>query len=81
MLNKLAGYLNEKGTRVTYSDAVLKHIAKHSYSEKFGARNMRRYIEREVEDRIASLIIDNAGVGLMGIHINIENGKIQISSI
>ena len=81
MLNKLAGYLNEKGTRVTYSDAVLKHIAKHSYSEKFGARNMRRHIEREVEDRIASLIIDNAGVGLMGIHINIENGKIQISSI
>ena len=81
MLNKLATYMNEKGTRVTYSDAVLKHIAKHSYSEKFGARNMRRYIEREIEDRIASLIIDNAGVCLMGIHINIENGKIQISSI
>ena len=81
MLNKLTNFMNEKGTRVTYSDAVLKHIAKHSYSEKFGARNMRRYIEREIEDKIASLIIDNAGVGLMGIHINIENGKIQISSI
>ena len=81
MLGKLASYMNEKGTRVTWSDAVLKHIAKHSYSEKFGARNMRRYIEREIEDKIASLIIDNAGSNLMGIHISVENGKIQISSI
>ena len=81
MLGKLANFMNEKGTRLTYSDDVLSFIADKSYSEKYGARNMRRFIEREVEDRIASLIIDKAQTTLLGIHLTVADNQIQISSI
>ena len=80
-LDKLSMHMNEKGTRLTYSDEVLEFIAENSFSEKYGARNMRRYIERNVEDKIASMIIDNFGTKLLGIHLTVKDGKIFTSSI
>lgn len=81
MLSKLSAHMNEKGIRMTYSEDVLSYVARKSYSEKYGARNMRRFVERSVEDRIASLIIDNAKTSLLGIHLTVDNDEIQISSI
>ncbi len=81
MINKLADYMNEKGTKMTYSDDVLEYVAEKSYSEKFGARNMRRFVERNVEDKVAALIIDNYGTKLLGIHLTVKNDEIHISSI
>ena len=80
-LSKLAAFMNEKGTRLTYSESVLSLIAKKSYSEKFGARNIRRFIEREIEDKIANIVIANSRTGLLGIHLTVENDQIQTSSI
>ena len=80
-LEKIASHMNEKGTRLTYSDEVLRFIAEKSFSDKYGARNMRRFIERHVEDKIASLIIDNSGSNLLGIHITIKDEEIFTSSI
>ena len=42
-----------------FTDAALERIAKESYSFKFGARNMRRYIETHVEDELAEQIISS----------------------
>ena len=81
MLGKLRAHLDEKGIRLTFSDDVLAHISEKSFSEKFGARNMRRFIEREVEDRIASLIIDSGDKALLGIHLTVKDDKIEINSI
>ncbi len=81
MLGKLSSHLNEKGIKLTYSEDVLSFIAEKSYSEKFGARNMRRFIEREVEDKIASLMIDNEKLNMLGIHLTVDEDEIKISSI
>ncbi len=56
-MEELGRSLGEKGIELHYTDAALALIAKHSYSRKYGARNMRRYIQREIEDRLAELII------------------------
>ncbi len=80
-LKKLADHMNDKGTRLTYSEDVLSYIAEKSYSEKYGARNMRRFIERNVEDKIAALIIDSYGTRLLGIHLTVKDGDINVSSI
>ena len=80
-LDKLSTHMNEKGTRLTYSDDVLSFIAEKSFSEKYGARNMRRFIERNVEDKIAALIIDNFGTKLLGVHLTVKDGEIFTSSI
>ena len=63
---------------ITFDDAVLSKIAKESYSEKFGARNMRRYIEKNVEDLLAGAVIENYQNRLIGIHFSVKDEKIKI---
>ena len=81
MLGQLRDHLVEKGIKLTYTDAALKLIAEESYSEKYGARNMRRYIERSVEDRIANLIIDSMPNKIYAVAITVSGGKLKIDSI
>lgn len=57
MLEDLKKSLEEKNIRLKYTDRVCEYIAGKSYSRKFGARNMRRFIETEIEDRLANAII------------------------
>ncbi len=57
LLDELKISLAEKDIALTYTDKALACIAQNSYSRKYGARNMRRYIQREIEDRLAELII------------------------
>ncbi len=81
MLGKLRDHLAEKEIKMTYTDEVLSHIANESYSEKFGARNMRRYIEKNVEDSIANVIIDSFPKKVIGIALTVKDNKIKIDSI
>ena len=57
MLGELREALAEKSIKLSYTEAATALIAKKAYSRKFGARNMRRYIQKEVEDHLAELII------------------------
>ena len=59
MLNELVGSLKEKGITFTYDDALVELLTKKSYSLTYGARNLRRTIQKELEDAIASRIIDS----------------------
>ncbi len=81
MMNMLKTHIAEKGIRLSYSADVLNYIAEKSYSEKFGARNMRRFVERNVEDGIANTIIDNYGKQIIGIHLSLVDGNIKIDTI
>jgi ATP-dependent Clp protease ATP-binding subunit ClpA len=81
MLGELSDVLARKGIRLTYSDDVLSLIANESYSLKFGARNMRRYIETRVEDPIANAVIAGYRSGILGIHLSVSDQKIAVESI
>ena len=81
MLGKLKNHLAERGIKLVYTPECLDYIAEESYSEKYGARNMRRYIERNIEDRIASLMIDSYDKPISGISLVIKNNAIAIDSI
>ncbi len=59
MLDELKMALSEKNIKLTYSDGAAALIAEKAYSAKFGARNLRRYIQTEVEDRLAEIIISD----------------------
>ena len=78
MLGKLRDHLKEKDIKLVYNDDVLSHIANESYSEKYGARNMRRYIERHVEDKIANVILENYHTSLSGISLSVADGDIKV---
>ena len=59
MLDELKTALGEKGIKFVYSDEAVEFIAKNSFSRKFGARNMRRFIRANVEDLLAEAIISD----------------------
>ncbi len=81
MLSKLTAALDDKGMRLTYSDALVSYIAEKSFSEKFGARNMRRFIERNAEDLIANTIVEKYPEKIIGIHLDVSDDKVTINSI
>ena len=81
MLSKLKVSMEEKGIRLAYRSDVLSLIADKSFSEKFGARNMRRYIERHVEDKIAALIINNYPETIGVVHLSVKDEEILVNSI
>ncbi|MBR1663356.1 MAG: ATP-dependent Clp protease ATP-binding subunit [Ruminococcus sp.] len=59
MLDEMKEPLGEKNIKLSYDDKALKAIAKKSHSKHLGARDIRRVIRNEVEDKIANILIDN----------------------
>ena len=57
MLGELSAALAEKHITLTVTDAAKEQIADKSYSRTYGARNMRRYIQKEVEDKLTAELI------------------------
>ena len=81
MLGKLRDHLSERGVKLVWDQACLIAIAEQSYSEKFGARNMRRYIERNIEDIIANIMIDSSDSRVYGIALSVNDNKITVNTI
>ncbi len=83
MLGELRAALDEKGISLTYSNEVLEYIANNSYSQKFGARNMRRFIRTNVEDSLAERLISDYNKTISGVALkyNAEKNKLIIECI
>lgn len=58
MLKELVGTLKEKDINFTWDDTLLNYLVKKSYSAAYGARNLRRLIQKELEDAIAVRLIE-----------------------
>ncbi len=78
MLGDLKNALKEKQLEFTWDGAAEEYLVKKSYSITYGARNLRRLIQKEVEDGIASAIIDNYEQHPTHVHLTIENDKTKI---
>ena len=81
MLDQLASLLSDKGIKLTYTDEVSDYIAEKSYSQKFGARNMRRYIQKNIEDKLAELIISDYNRTVSVAQITLCDGELQIKCL
>ncbi len=78
MLSDLSGLLEAKGIALTVTPAAEAYIAHASYSVKYGARNMRRYIQTSIEDPIATGIIDRRG-DVTGVHVDAADGALRVT--
>ena len=81
MLSQLAEVLSEKSITLKYDDSVAKAIAEGSFSEKYGARNMRRYIQKHVEDKLAEKIISDYSCSYSIAKLTANNGEIEVECI
>ena len=81
MLEQLRDTLAENGVRLTWDDALVNFLVEQSFSVKFGARNLRRTIEKQVEDELASRIISAWEHPLSGAHVTADASGVQIQTI
>ena len=81
MLEELNKVMSEKGIEFVYDDTLLDYLSKKSYSMTYGARNLRRLIQKEIEDGIATEIIDNCQGKVKRLSLSVEDEKIKIISL
>ena len=81
MLEELKASLEEKGYHFTYDESLLDVLVEKSYSATYGARNLRRTIQKELEDKMASRIIDSYDNPITQLKATAENGEIQLYTL
>ena len=81
MLDELKTSLADKGFGFMYDDAVVDVLVKKSYSAAYGARNLRRCIQKELEDPMANLIIDAFENPITQLKATAEDGQIKLYSL
>ena len=80
MLDELVAALAEKSLALHYTPAAAALIAERSFSQKYGARHMRRYIQRHVEDPIAEAVIADYAHRLTGITLSVSDGELKVTT-
>ena len=80
MMSDLSSALAEKGITLISDEDVYAYIADKSYSRKFGARNMRRFIESVIEDKIADIIINSGSSAPSRVRVSSVNGTLEIKA-
>lgn len=81
MLEELRDNMAEKGMDLTYDDSVIDYLVKTSYSVTYGARNLRRAVQKDIEDKIAAEIIDNYAGDITKVGITAVDGKISVLAV
>ena len=81
MLDELQKSLEDKGLHFTWDEDVEDYLVKKSYSATYGARNLRRTIQKELEDIMAAQIIDSYEHPVTQIHASMEDGKLVVRSL
>ena len=78
MLEDLKRGVARAGITLTWDAAVPEKLAEDSFSVKFGARNLRRLIEKQVEDQAANLILDSCQTAITQLHALVRDGKVVV---
>ena len=77
-LNDLKRSLLENGVEFTWDAQVADFVAKKSFDVKYGARNLQRVIQRDIENAIANVLITNYETELKNVHAVVADDKVMI---
>ena len=78
MLKELKDSLSSRGLSLTWDDSIRQLLVKRAYSMVYGARNLRRTIQKELEDPISEAIIDSFENPISSIHIRVEEDAVKL---
>ena len=81
MLEDLRTAMAERGTVLTWDESVITYLAEKGYSAAYGARNLQRLIQKDVEDAIATEIIDHLKGAAKTVGLTVQDGKIVVLAI
>jgi ATP-dependent Clp protease ATP-binding subunit ClpB len=80
MLAELKDSLLNRGLELTWDPSVRDYLVKKAFSTTYGARNLRRTIQRDLEDPISERIIDSFETPISSVSATNENGNIVITA-
>ena len=78
MLGEVSGVVSEKGMRLVWDDSLINYLVEKGYSVTYGARNLRRLIQKEIEDVVAEKIIEKRGEEVGTISLSAKDGKVAV---
>ena len=81
MLDELKASLGDKGYTLSYDEALVDYLVEKSYSLTYGARNLRRLIQKELEDPMAARIIDAFEHPITQISATVRDGAVQLYTL
>ena len=81
MLSELKESLAARGLSLTWSEDIRRLLVKKAYSLTYGARNLRRTIQKELEDPISEAIIDSFENPISSIHISVDGDAVKLEII
>ena len=73
MLSELQQVMAEKDVALTWDESLIDYLVKEAYSVTYGARNLRRTIQKKVEDEIARFIVANRGRKIRNVHLSADS--------
>ena len=80
MLSELRDVMAEKNITLTWDDSLIDHLVKEGYSVTYGARNLRRLIQKQIEDAIAEKLIAGRNTKVSAICLSAAEGKVEIET-
>ena len=78
MLGEVRDAMAERNITVAWDESVIDHLVREAYSVTYGARNLRRTIQKQIEDEIASQIIDRHDENISYVNLSAADGKIKV---
>ena len=80
MLAELRDSLAGRGLTLSWDESVREYLVKKAYSMVYGARNLRRTIQRDLEDPISEKIIESFESPISSIHIRVAQDVITLDA-
>jgi len=81
MMGELRDTMAEKNIELTYDDSVTAYLVGKSYSIAYGARNLRRTIQKDIENRIAAELVNGYSRHISRVGVTAVNGEIQVLAV
>lgn len=79
MLEEMKKALAEKNIELKVTEAAYRTIASKAYGGKYGGRDIRRVIRRELEDKVAELVVSKGAVGISEVNVSSKAGELVVS--
>ena len=80
LLNATESRLSAREITLTVTDAAVEWIADHGYEPEFGARPLRRVIQREVDDRVADLLVNGSVDDGGAVHVDASGDDLHVTA-
>ena len=80
MLSELRDVMAEKNIALTWDESLIDHLVKEGYSVTYGARNLRRLIQKQIEDAIAEKLIAGRNTQVSAICLSAADGKVLVET-